>query len=263
MATHPLTTPASWQLYAGGEHADALRLPAMALWLVSAVTLMVWASALVYEASVWGLGAMALALGLTLVAIWLMAAWRTWRRWHGLSTALTLEWTGLPPNPSKRASDPASVGFRVSQWQAPVHVQMVLDLQSWVLLRVQAISADGVDDASRLAWVWLDMRRLPGCDAAALHQLRTLLLLPQRMRCLAADKSVGLTGRNTVAPIPMASWETKFKSGSKLSRPVTPGRTARRSARAASKADSLFPPTHVMDGWTSRDALSCDHEVRS
>jgi len=263
MTTHPLTTTASWQLSAGGRQAGVLRLPVMALWLASAITLMVWASALITEASIWSLGGPAVTLALALFITWMLAAWRTWRRWHETSTALTLEWTGLPANQSKRAPDPASVGFRVRQWQAPAHVQMVLDLQSWVLLRVQAISADEVEDASGLAWVWLDMRRCPGCDAAALHQLRTLLLLPQRMRSLAAHKSVGLTGRNTVVPIPMASWETKFKPGSMLSRPVNPGRAARRSARAASKADSLFPPTHVMDGWTSHDSLSCDHKVRS
>lgn len=263
MAVHPLTTPATWQLSAGGGLAESPRRMAMALWLFSALAVLVWASALIAEATIWDIDAVVVMLALVLPVVWLAAAWRTWCCWREAVTPLTLEWTGLPPTASRRVPDPASVGFRVTQWQAPVQVQMMLDLQTWILLRVQSCQLGESGESARASWVWLDTRGRPEGDIAALHQLRTLLVLPQRMRTLAADKAAGLTVRNNVAAIPMASWAIKFNSGSKLPRPVTPRRTVRRPAHAASKADSLFPPTHVMDGWTSSDTAACDHEVRS
>lgn len=269
MVAHPLTAPATWQLSMGAGHAKVLRHAGIALWLLSTAVLLVWAFALLNEAVVWGLDAVYVVSACTLTMLWLAAAWQIWRRWHVAATPLTLAWTGLPQVPASSkhgrypAADGISEGFRILQWRAPVHVQVMLDLPAWMLLRLRPMPSVVTGQQVDSAWVWLDMRSRSAAASTTMHQLRTLLRLPPRMIMLA-DMTVCYRGQHDEAVAPVASWAIKFKSGPKLRRPVTLRNAVRRSAQAASQADSHFPPTQVLiDGWTSRDTAACDHEVRS
>lgn len=274
--THPLMRPAAWALWTGASGMPAVRRAGALFWLTGSVALATWLLGLVHEALVWGVPAPLWLSGLAVAVGWAWLAWSTWSAWCADQKRLTLLWTG----PVAQGQG----GFRVVQWQAPVHVEVLLDLQRWMLLRVSAAgpssspSSNPAPSSLRQAWLWLQQphdaelapagRHEQRPSATSLHQLRSLLQLPTHLTMALpspADAAPTLAGQvkapldGGTARLPasaMASWLHSIKSGFKLrALPYSPRMSAsdvahdmaneRLQPRHAAR-ESSFPSTVVM-----------------
>lgn len=202
--------------------------------------LLAWVAGLLYEAAAWGASPILLLSGVAVALVWCWLAWSTWSAWRADGAQLTLLWCGpVRDNPDDTAVPPARIGgFRLAQWDAPVRVDVALDLQRWMLLRVTATTG-----VARQTWLWLQTS-----PRGPLHQLRTLLYLPSRLT-VAVDRmppqDAGVAQSILRA---MASSRHPFKSGSKLRSPVISSRTVQggRSQSGSLSSESAFPSTLVM-----------------
>ncbi len=256
MAMHPMMKPASWALWSGSGGIPAVHRAAAVFWLAGGVMLAVWVIGLIYEAMVWGVSPLLLILGLSVAAGWCWLAWSTWSAWRADQTPLTLLWTG----PVRERDDDAGArhaiaekkaagGFRVTQWDAPVRVEVLLDLQRWMLLRLSTTSG-----ASRQAWLWL-----AATPVKPLHHLRALVYLPSRLTVpidRAIDRTKAPTHEGASGPWldAMASWLHVFKPGSKLRSSAHVPDAPRRLHAASSSMESVFPSTLVMRDDEDHDA---------
>jgi hypothetical protein len=279
MAMHPLMKPAAWGLWTGASGMPSVRRAGAVFWLLGSVALATWLAGLLHEALVWGVPTLLLLSGLAVAIGWAWLAWSTWSAWCADLKRLTLLWTGpaSPRNP-QGGGQPGQGGFRVLQWQAPVRVEVILDLQRWMLLRVTAVqpSANMPASAPRQAWLWLHQPQRPeagseaagarqeGGSACTLHQLRCLLHLPEHLTMARQPMPPRATNKNALASrgkapldggagrLParaMASWLHSIKSGFTLRAtphlPRPPAAQAHAPLHAAAR-ESSFPPTVVM-----------------
>lgn len=238
MAMHPLMKPASWAVWSGSGGIPTVQRAAAIFWLAGTAMLAAWLVGLWHEALVWGASPLLLISGLSVALVWCWLAWSTWSAWREDRAQLTLIWTG----PVREAQDEAGVGpirmggFRLAQWDAAVGVEVLLDLQQWMLLRVTAHGA-----APRQSWLWLE-----ATPRGPLHQLRTLVYLPAHLT-QATGESAGREGRSAPRLLrAVASWAYSFKSGPKLRPPVTSLRASQGASTLSLASESAFPPTLVM-----------------
>ncbi|MFT3856777.1 MAG: hypothetical protein QM742_04510 [Aquabacterium sp.] len=182
------------------------------------------------------------------VTAWLAMAWRIWQRWTRDAHALTLQWQG--PVERDESSGASSGGFHIAQWRSPVRLKVMLSWQGWMLLRVQRVG----DAPARAVHAWLDARDVEVAGTAlhsmrnrSLHQLRTLLHLPEGMTTQEGGASgAGSTGRDA-SHVAMASWAPSIMSGAVLRRLVSLIRPRRvPSGQGHSRIDTAFPVTTVM-----------------
>jgi len=237
--------PASWAIWSGSGGIPTVHRAAAAFWLAGGVMLLAWIAGLLYDAVVWGASPLLLISGLSVAAVWCRLAWSTWSTWRADRALLTLLWTGpVRESPDDAVDSGKQIGgFRLAQWDAPVRVEVVLDLQRWMLLRLTA--AEGAPRQTRL---WLETS-----SRSPLHQLRTLLYLPSRLT-VAADSMPHLDGgAGRWLAHAVASWANSFKLGSKLRSSVISPRTVQSASSLALPLDSVFPSTLVMCEDDGRD----------
>ncbi len=238
MAMHPLMKPASWAIWSGSGGIPTVQRAAAAFWLAGTAMLMAWVAGLWHEAVVWGASPLLLISGLSVAVVWCWLAWSTWSAWRADRAQLTLIWTGpVRENPDELTGAASRIGgFRLAQWDAAVKVEVVMDLQRWMLLRVAAISW-----VPRQSWLWLETT-----PRNSLHQLRTLVYLPARLTAApdAMSPKGGVAGRWLRHA--MASWAHSFKSGSKLRSSVIASRTVQGFSSLSLPSESTFPSTLVM-----------------
>lgn len=238
MAMHPLMKPASWAIWSGSGGIPTVQRAAAAFWLAGTAMLMAWVAGLWHEAVIWGASPLLLISGLSVAAVWCWLAWSTWSAWRADRAQLTLIWTGpvreSPPSPQEEAARVG--GFRLAQWDASVKVEVLLDLQRWMLLRVVATSG-----APRQSWLWLETS-----PRGPLHQLRTLVYLPARLTSAPGRMASSDEGTGRRLSHAMASWAHAFKSGPKLRSSVIASRTVQGLSSLSSPSESTFPSTLVM-----------------
>lgn len=252
MAMHPMMKHASWALWSGSGGIPAVHRAAAVFWMTGGVMLAAWVIGLIYEAMVWGVSPLLLILGLSVAAGWCWLAWSTWSAWRADQTPLTLLWTG----PVRERDDDtgarhaitekkAEGGFRVTQWDAPVRVEVLLDLQRWMLLRLSTTSG-----APRQAWLWL-----VATPVRPLHHLRALVYLSSRLT-MPMDRAKAPTheGASGLWLDAMASWLHVFKLGSKLRSSAHVPYASHSLHAASSSMESVFPPTLVMRDAEDQDA---------
>jgi hypothetical protein len=245
MASHPLMLPDEWALMTGARAAGPLRQVAALLCAAAAIMMLAWVYALVADAYLgltphW-LAVCALALG----GIWAWLAWRTWRNWSACAQTLTLKWLG----PVRDAQQ----GFLVEPWGVSAKPHVVLDLQRWMLVHLQALppgAAAGRPGTLPQAWVWLAfppsvMPEHKG-HAASLHKLRTLLYLPDSVTVAQASQDPDAAGPSAQGAWSMASWANLFNPGFKLRRFVLPVRAVVGRSSRRGDQDTLFPPTQLL-----------------
>lgn len=238
MAMHPLMKPASWAIWSGSGGIPTVHRAAAAFWLAGAAMLAAWVAGLLREAAIWGSSPLLLISGLSVAVVWCWLAWSTWSAWRADRALLTLIWTGpIRENPDDPDDASARLGgFRLAQWDAPVKVEAVLDLQRWMLLRVTATGG-----VPRQSWLWLETT-----PRSPLHQLRTLVYLPARLTVAAGRMAPHDGGAGWRLFHAMASWAHSFKSGSKLRSSVIPSRTVQGASSLSLPSESAFPSTLVM-----------------
>lgn len=260
MADHPLMKPSSWALWSGPGGAAGISRAAAAFWVSGGLMTLAWTVGLLHEAFVWGLSPLLCVAGLSVALGWCWLAWSTWTAWRASRPPLTLLWTGpVRDLPVSDADQPVQTGgFRVLQWDAPVQVEVLMDLQRWMLLRLRTLGAGA---PRREAWLWLHAQP-PGAtrvERDALHQLRTLLYLPSSMTMsavLSPRRGVSLSGLMQA----MASWAQPFKTGSKLRSTAHPGARAPVSLTPSSRVrvgrESAFPSTLILREDDAPDSLA-------
>lgn len=252
MAMNPLMKPASWAIWSGSGGIPTVHRAAAVFWLAGCIMLMAWVAGLWHEAVIWGASPLLLISGLSVALVWCWLAWSTWSAWCAGRAQLTLIWTG----PVRETVDEAggvprrTGGFRLAQWDAPVKVEPVLDLQRWMLLRVTASSG-----APRQSWLWLETT-----SRSPLHQLRTLVYLPTSVTAAAGTTASSDEGGARWLRHAVASWAHSFKSGSKLRSSVIPPRSAQGVSTLSLPSESTFPSTLVM---REDDALDSCPAVRA
>lgn len=238
MASNPLMRHASWAIWSGSGGIPTVRRAAAAFWLAGAAMLLAWVFGLWHEAVIWGSSPLLLVSGMSVAAVWCWLAWSTWSAWRADRAQLTLIWMGPVREGLADAAGAVALtgGFRLAQWDAAVKVEVMLDLQRWMLLRVTATSG-----APRQSWLWLETS-----PRGPLHQLRTLVYLPpsltvnsQPVAAYPGDVRGGL--RHAVA-----SWAHSFNSGSKLRSPVTKPSMAQSRRPRSLSSESAFPSTLAM-----------------
>ncbi len=255
MVSHPLMKPAAWRLVPGAGAIVLVRQAGGAFWLVGGLVMLLWLGGLLHEALVWGMSPLLLLSGVSVALGWSWLAWSSWRSWRQEQPPLTLLWTG-------GGAEGVPQGFRVAQWGAFARVELVFDLQNWMLLRV---TQQG-QGSRRQAWIWLDASKAQQPDGAAalgasMHQLRTLLHMPPNMQAMTGGRSPshgGVRGRGTPK---VASWAHLFKSGIKLRSSAPLSRMSSTQSPAVSGSvfrglDSSFPSTLVMRDDTGLDQSS-------
>lgn len=238
MAMNPLMKPASWAIWSGSGGIPTVHRAAAVFWLAGTIMLMAWVVGLWHEAVIWGASPLLLISGLSVALVWCWLAWSTWSAWCAGRAQLTLIWTG----PVRENTDePGGVvtrigGFRLAQWDAPVKVEAVLDLQRWMLLRVTATCG-----APRQSWLWLETT-----SRNPLHQLRTLVYLPAGVTTATGATAASNGGGAQRLRDAVASWVHSFKSGSKLRSSVISPRTVQGVSTLSLPSESTFPSTLVM-----------------
>lgn len=264
MATHPLMKPAAWALWTGASGMPAVRWAGALFWLSGSVVLGLWLAGLLHEALVWGVPTLLLMSGLAVSAGWAWLAWSTWSAWCAGQKRLTLLWTG-PLTAEGAAGGRRQGGFRVVQWHAAVRVEVLLDLQRWMLLRVSAVQPS--PHPVRQAWLWLQQAheadpafaqtvvqaaaQTADAGKSSLHQLRTLLHLPAQSTGAQAPCEAGMAPLDGGTARPparaMASW-AHIKSGLIKLRatPHSPLMPVQGHAPVHAARESCFPSTLVM-----------------
>jgi hypothetical protein len=232
MAPHPLLKPRFWSLWSGSGGLHAVRAAAAAFWLAGAAMALAWMVALMHEAVVWGAHPVLLMVGFFSAVAWCWFAWSTWFTWRSDRPPITLLWAGPVREVEERGVVREVGGFRVVQWQAAVRVEVLADLQRWMLLRVRS---QHVNDP-RQAWLWLDAKapRPQGATTIsrnALHQLRSLLYQPSGLTTAQNVRPADRASLDCQPRSVMASRGHPLKSGGKLRSTVSP---------------SAFPSTFVM-----------------
>lgn len=181
----PLDRRRSWVLLTGAGDAPAVRHTVTALLMSSAAATLVWCMAWLHD--VW-LGraspAAAAWAGLMAIAVW-VPCWRLWRRWQRSALSLTLHWEGLPraeartapPVPSHSECAAGRVGWWVSPWRCAAVLDVVLDLQRHVLIKLAP--SEPVPHVQAV-WLWVDLRALERRHRvdrrhASAHMLRTCM----------------------------------------------------------------------------------------
>lgn len=248
--------PHAWALWSGSGGLPAVHRAAALFWLVGGVMVLAWVIGLVHEAIVWGSSPLLLTAGLSVAMGWCWLAWSTWSVWRADRAPMTLLWTGPVREVEEDGIRLTVGGFRLAQWDAAVRIEVQMDLQRWMLLRVTSLTAS----SPRQTWLWLDAKaQRPGAAAPpsrdALHQLRSLLYLaPQRRSALPVVPST--QGGSSPGLIQtMASWAPLFKSGFKLrSSVISPGSHPGLS-HLHSGVESAFPSTLVMRDDEHRDGV--------
>lgn len=276
MAMHSLMKPGAWGLWTGASGMPAVRRAGAVFWLCGSAALGIWLAGLLHEALVWGVPTLLLMSGLAVALGWMWLAWSTWTAWCADQKRLTLLWTGplSSPKGAHHGEPRGQGGFRVLQWQAAVRVEVMLDLQRWMLLRVTAVSpaASTTPAGLRQAWLWLHQapeaessspsvaanHEANTASASSLHQLRSLLQLPAHLTTLSPSTVGAMVAGRGMAPLDggaaklparaMASWLHSIKSGFKLrATPHSPRQPASVPAPAhAAVRESSFPSTVVM-----------------
>lgn len=244
----------------------AVRRAGAVFWLVGSVALVTWLVGLLHEALVWGVPTLLWLSGLAVAMGWAWLAWSTWSAWCADQKRLTLLWTGPLV---LQGENKGQGGFRVLQWQAAARVEVLLDLQRWMLLRVSAVPLS-VSQPARQAWLWLhhahdgaeqaSFRQSPESpSASSLHQLRSLLHLPAHLTMAppSAPEAAVPSASRAKAPLDggaarlparaMASWLHSIKSGFKLrATPHSPRMPVTRPMPLHAARESSFPSTVVM-----------------
>lgn len=265
---HPLMKPAAWALWTGASGMPAVRWAGALFWLLGGAALGLWLAGLLHEAMVWGVPTLLLMSGLAVAAGWVWLAWSTWSAWCADQKRLTLLWTGpLPPDEGADGQGRGQGGFRVVQWHAAVRVEVLLDLQRWMLLRVSA-AQPSPQHPVRQAWLWLQhahetepafaqtvaqaAAQAGGAGKSSLHQLRTLLHLPAQLTTAPAARAAGMAppdgGAARMPARAMASWAHSIKSGLIKLRatPHSPRMPGQRPVSVHTARESCFPSTVVM-----------------
>lgn len=238
MATNPLMKHASWAIWSGSGGIPTVRRAAAAFWLAGAVMLLVWVLGLWHEAVIWGSSPLLLTSGMSVALVWCWLAWSTWSAWCADRAQLTLIWTGPVREDQADATGVVALtgGFRLAQWDAAVKVEVMLDLQRWMLLRVTATGG-----APRQSWLWLETS-----PRGPLHQLRTLVYLPPHLTVNDEPAAARMGGVRSRLRHAVASWAHSFNSGSKLRSPVNKPSTAHGRRPLSLSSESAFPSTLVM-----------------
>ncbi|WP_329694071.1 hypothetical protein [Aquabacterium sp.] len=246
--------PSTWALWSGSGGLPSVHRAAAIFWLLGGVMVVAWVVGLVHEVAVWGGSPVLLIAGLSVAVGWCWLAWSTWSTWRADQSPLTLVWTGPVREIQEDGVTLTVGGFRLAQWDSAVRVEVLMDLQRWMLLRVTSLHAT----APRQSWIWLDAKvQRPGASAGltrnSLHHLRSLLYLPARLTTLTqasrAPLSVAMHGMAQA----MASWAHTFKSGFKLRSSAMPSGSMHSLSQIHSTTESAFPSTLVM-----RDDDVCD-----
>ncbi|MBI2732838.1 MAG: hypothetical protein HYX44_05920 [Aquabacterium sp.] len=238
MATNPLMKHASWAIWSGSGGIPTVRRAAVAFWLAGAAMLLAWVLGLWHEALTWGGSPLLLMSGLSVAVVWCWLACSTWSAWCADRAQLTLIWTGPVREDQGDAAGEVTRtgGFRLAQWDAAVKVEVMLDLQRWMLLRVRTTGG-----ASRASWLWLETS-----PRGPLHQLRTLVYLSPRLTVNDESAVARTAGTRSRLRHAVASWAHSFNSGSKLRSPVTKPSTAPGRRPLSLSSESAFPSTLVM-----------------
>ncbi len=257
MAPHPLLKPRFWGLWSGSGGSPALRAAAAAFWLAGAAMALAWVVALIHEAVVWGASLVLLIAGLFCAVSWCWLAWSTWFTWRSNKSPITLLWAGPVRKVEADGVTRYVGGFRVAQWQAAVRVDVLVDLQRWMLLRIRSQHVK----SPRQAWLWLDAKapRPEGAtpmSSSALHQLRSLLYLPARLTSVqdVASSDSARTGRWSRPGL--ASPARPLKSGFKLRSAAGSSGSVSKPRTARADAHSVFPPTLIMADERGFDAVA-------
>ncbi|MBI5925734.1 MAG: hypothetical protein HY836_09060 [Aquabacterium sp.] len=256
--------PNAWALWSGSGGLPAVHRTAALFWLAGGAMVLAWVVGLVHEAIVWGSSPLLLTAGLSVAVGWCWLAWSTWSVWRADQAPMTLLWTGPVREVEEDGIRLTVGGFRLAQWDAAVRIEVQMDLQRWMLLRVISLNAS----SPRQTWLWLDAKaQRPGAAAPqsrdALHQLRSLLYLaPQRRSALPAKPS-RRGGAVSGVIRTMASWLPPFKSGSKLRSSVMPPGSLSGLSHLHSGAESVFPSTLVMRDEDRRDGVGTRAGERS
>lgn len=256
MAPHPMTKPNTWALWSGAGGLPSIRRAAAAFWLLGACMVIAWVVGLIHEALIWGSSPLLLVAGLSVAAGWCWLAWSTWSTWRADRSHLTLLWTGPVRNVQEDGHTLAVGGFRVAQWDAPVRLEVLVDLQRWMLLRVTSIQANN----PRQSWIWLDARAqrpeiVGGMSRNSLHQLRSLVYLPVRLTTAGSAASPLYGGGIRRLIHAVASWAHSIKSGFSVRSSVMPHGSFQAPGHLRAGAESAFPSTLVMRDDDCKDAL--------
>lgn len=256
--------PHAWALWSGSGGLPAVHRAAAMFWLAGGVMVLAWVVGLVHEAVIWGSSPVLLAAGLSVAAGWCWLAWSTWSVWRSDQVPLTLLWTGPVREVEEDGIRLTVGGFRVAQWDAVVHIEVQMDLQRWMLLRVRTLGIT----SPRQTWLWLDVKaQRPGAAAPqsrdALHQLRSLLYLAPQRRSASPAKPSTRGGSPAGLIRTMASWVPSFKSGFKLRPSVMSPGSLPALSHLPSGVESAFPSTLVMRDEDRRDGVGARGGERS
>lgn len=256
MAPHPMMKPNTWALWSGSGGLPSIRRAAAAFWLVGGCMVIAWVVGLIHEALVWGSSPLLLFAGLSVAAGWCWLAWSTWSTWRADRSHLTLLWTGPVRDVQEDGVTSSVGGFRVAQWDAAVRLDVLMDLQRWMLLRVTSMQAN----SPRQSWIWLDAKaQRPGVAGGlsrnSLHQLRSLLYLPARLTTAEDAKPTLHGGLARWLSQAVASWAHSYKSGFKLRSSVMPPGSLHGLSHRHVGSESAFPSTLVMRDDECKDVF--------
>jgi hypothetical protein len=250
MTSHPLTRPAAWRLRLGAASVPLIKWAGGALWACAALLALSWLAGLVQDAFAGQLPAWVGAAATLAVIAWFVMAWQVIKQWFIQSDSVTLSWQGpvQAADPTRRGHDVAQGGFHVVEWHSAVQVRVVLDWQHWMLLRIRPL--DTRHDRPEI-FCWMGMPQTPDemneSGSTLLHQLRSLLYLPPAWIAQAGDQPASSAGQAPLLTMAVASCAAPVKSGLPLSRTLLHSSLAQRSSSDFCEADTLFPPTELLD----------------
>jgi hypothetical protein len=256
----PLNLRAQWQVSTGASGVPLVRAMGAAAILASVAIAVLWCATWLRDAITWGVSSAPLALTALLTALAVWHATRLWRGWMAHKHPITLCWTGLPIKSNRQgqsaANDPAGWGVSLSgsnKQAEPAQVSLVLDLQRWLLIRIETAGPQG---KLVVQWAWLDLQQIERVHLSSgglwggVHPLRVRLHLPPTEaagRVLAASCPRETQGMGWVGARAMASSAhlVSSPSGSPLSR-----------TRISSGFD--HPPAFSESGWPATVVLAPD-----
>jgi hypothetical protein len=210
---------ASWRLPAGAADVPALRVAGLALLLATQALNVVFAWAVVSEAITcggpyWPCFLLILAAG--------CLSWQGWRLAQSLiwpGSPLTLAWDGaLPRLPAlgatvtQYAGPQLRGGWHVVDWNQAVQVDLVWDMQGWLLLKVATLPGV-LPHRTRWSWVAGTVCSASAGFASAPLRLRALLYLPKHQTAHvyhSAHSGCSLNETRVMADLQVAPWPARL-----------------------------------------------------
>ncbi len=184
----PLNLQAQWQVSTGASGVPPVRAMGAAAILASVAVAVWWCATWLRDAATWGASWAPLALTLALTALTVWHAIRLWRGWMLRPDPIILQWAGLPIKSSRhgRTADVEPTGWGVSVGGLhhpiePAKVSLILDLQRWLLIRIDTA---GLHGRPVVHWAWLDLLQIERVHIRSdglwggVHSLRVRLHLP-------------------------------------------------------------------------------------